>query len=80
MADIMACAGHGPLLVYQYMKRGPLDRPLFRPNGPLLERKERVDIAVGSARGLAYLHFGCNQRIIHCDVKPENILLAEAGR
>ncbi|XP_047078663.1 G-type lectin S-receptor-like serine/threonine-protein kinase At5g35370 [Lolium rigidum] len=72
--------GQRRLLVYEYMNRGSLDRPLFRPTGPLLEWKERVDIAVGAARGLAYLHFGCNQRIIHCDVKPENILLADGGQ
>ncbi|VAI50004.1 unnamed protein product [Triticum turgidum subsp. durum] len=72
--------GHRRLLVYEYMNRGSLDRPLFRPVGPLLEWKERVDIAIGAARGLAYLHFGCNQRIIHCDVKPENILLADGGQ
>jgi hypothetical protein len=76
------CAeGQRRLLVYEYMNRGSLDRSLFsRPTGaPLLEWKERVDVAVGSARGLAYLHFGCDQRIIHCDVKPGNILLADGG-
>ncbi|KAK8463213.1 hypothetical protein SEVIR_1G338901v4 [Setaria viridis] len=72
--------GQRRLLVYEYMNRGSLDRSLFRPAGPLLEWKERMDVAVGAARGLAYLHFGCDQRIIHCDVKPENILLAEGGQ
>ncbi|XP_062220953.1 G-type lectin S-receptor-like serine/threonine-protein kinase At5g35370 [Phragmites australis] len=69
--------GQRRLLVYEYMDRGSIDRSLFRPNGPLLEWKERMDVAIGAARGLAYLHFGCDQRIIHCDVKPENILLAD---
>jgi len=72
--------GQRRLLVYEYMNRGSLDRSLFRPTGPLLEWKERMDVAVGAARGLAYLHFGCDQRIIHCDVKPENILLADGGQ
>ncbi|CAN6274303.1 unnamed protein product [Urochloa humidicola] len=72
--------GQRRLLVYEYMNRGSLDRSLFRPAGPLLEWKERMDVAVGAARGLAYLHFGCDQRIIHCDVKPENILLADGGQ
>ncbi|KAE8715447.1 G-type lectin S-receptor-like serine/threonine-protein kinase [Hibiscus syriacus] len=56
------------------MDRGSLDRPLFG-NGPALEWQERFDIALGTARGLAYLHGGCEHKIIHCDVKPENILL-----
>uniref|UniRef100_J3L8I2 Receptor-like serine/threonine-protein kinase n=1 Tax=Oryza brachyantha TaxID=4533 RepID=J3L8I2_ORYBR len=76
------CAeGQRRLLVYEYMNRGSLDRPLFRPAaGQPLEWKERMEVAIGAARGLAYLHFGCDQRIIHCDVKPENILLADGGQ
>lgn len=62
------------LLVYEYMNRGSLEKTLFG-NGPVLEWGERVEIALGAARGLAYLHNGCDQKIIHCDVKPENILL-----
>ncbi|XP_022885832.1 G-type lectin S-receptor-like serine/threonine-protein kinase At5g35370 [Olea europaea var. sylvestris] len=62
------------LLVYEYMNRWSLDKTLFG-NGPVLEWQERVEIAVGVARGLAYLHSGCEKKIIHCDVKPENILL-----
>ncbi|XP_042514563.1 G-type lectin S-receptor-like serine/threonine-protein kinase At5g35370 [Macadamia integrifolia] len=62
------------LLVYEYMNRGSLDRTLFS-NGPVLEWQERFEIALGTARGLAYLHSGCEHKIIHCDVKPENILL-----
>ncbi|KAG8072534.1 hypothetical protein GUJ93_ZPchr0006g44889 [Zizania palustris] len=73
--------GQRRLLVYEYMNRGSLDRSLFRPSaGRLLEWKERMEAAIGAARGLAYLHFGCDQRIIHCDVKPENILLADGGQ
>ncbi|KAE8701754.1 G-type lectin S-receptor-like serine/threonine-protein kinase [Hibiscus syriacus] len=69
------CAhGRQRFLVYEYMDRGSLDRPLFG-NGPALEWQERFDIALGTARGLAYLHGGCEHKIIHCDVKPENILL-----
>ncbi|KAA8546376.1 hypothetical protein F0562_002885 [Nyssa sinensis] len=69
------CAqGRQRMLVFEYMNRGSLDRTLFG-NGPVLEWQERLDIALGTARGLAYLHSGCGQKIIHCDVKPENILL-----
>ncbi|KAI9106591.1 hypothetical protein K1719_022119 [Acacia pycnantha] len=69
------CAkGRQRLLIYEYMNRGSLDRTLFG-GGPALEWQERFDIALGTARGLAYLHGGCEQKIIHCDIKPENILL-----
>jgi serine/threonine protein kinase len=47
---------------------------------PVLDWERRREIAVGTARGLAYLHEGCSSRIIHCDVKPENILLDEEMR
>jgi serine/threonine protein kinase len=66
--------GRQRLLVYEYMNLGSLDRTLFG-SGPVLEWQERFDIALGTARGLAYLHSGCQHKIIHCDVKPENILL-----
>ncbi|KAK6277361.1 hypothetical protein POUND7_017684 [Theobroma cacao] len=69
------CAQGGQrFLVYEYMNRGSLDRTLFG-SGPVLEWQERFDIALGTARGLTYLHSGCEHKIIHCDVKPENILL-----
>lgn len=71
------CAqGRQRLLVYEYMSRGSLDRTLFG-SGPVLEWQERLDIALGTARGLAYLHSGCEPKIIHCDIKPENILLQD---
>ncbi|XP_023534839.1 G-type lectin S-receptor-like serine/threonine-protein kinase At5g35370 [Cucurbita pepo subsp. pepo] len=74
------CAqGRERLLVYEYMNRGSLDRTLFG-NGPALEWQERYDIAVGTARGLSYLHRGCEHKIIHCDVKPENILLHDSSQ
>ncbi|CAN1175427.1 G-type lectin S-receptor-like serine/threonine-protein kinase At5g35370 [Linum perenne] len=72
------CAqGRQRLLVYEYMNRGSLDRTLFGGSGPVMEWRERYEIALGTARGLAYLHTGCAQKIIHCDVKPENILLQD---
>ncbi|KAI8531292.1 hypothetical protein RHMOL_Rhmol11G0125100 [Rhododendron molle] len=69
------CAqGSERLSVYEYMNGGSLDRTLFG-NGPVMKWQERVDIALGAACGLAYSRCGCQQKIIHCDVKPENILL-----
>ncbi|XP_071736515.1 G-type lectin S-receptor-like serine/threonine-protein kinase At5g35370 [Rutidosis leptorrhynchoides] len=69
--------GREKFLVYEYMSRGSLDRTIFGSGMPL-EWQERFEIAVGVARGLAYLHNGCEHKIIHCDVKPENILLNES--
>jgi serine/threonine protein kinase len=40
-----------------------------------MEWKVRYNIAVGAARGLEYLHKGCQRRIIHRDIKASNILL-----
>ncbi|KAG6473777.1 hypothetical protein ZIOFF_067694 [Zingiber officinale] len=59
------------------MNRGSLDRTLFgRSSGlAVLKWKQRLDITVGTAHGLAYLHAGCEHRIIHCDMKLENILI-----
>ncbi|KAL7141885.1 hypothetical protein ABFS83_08G084600 [Erythranthe nasuta] len=74
------CAHRGQkLLVYEYMRRGSLDRTLFHGD-PVLEWGERYEIALGAAKGLAYLHTGCEHKVIHCDVKPENILLHDKSQ
>ncbi|CAI9755772.1 unnamed protein product [Fraxinus pennsylvanica] len=74
------CAeGSYRLLVYEYMANGSLDKWLFRKNeGELmLDWDTRYSIAVGTAKGLAYLHEDCDVKIVHCDIKPENVLLDE---
>ncbi|XP_008787418.2 G-type lectin S-receptor-like serine/threonine-protein kinase SD2-2 [Phoenix dactylifera] len=63
------------ILVYDYMPLGPLSAYLCRDCRPPLSWAARFRIAVGTARGIAYLHEECRDRIIHCDIKPENILL-----
>ncbi|GLJ16753.1 hypothetical protein SUGI_0288300 [Cryptomeria japonica] len=68
--------GYHRLLVYQYMSNGSLDQVLFK-SGIYLDWKLRVQIALGIARGLLYLHEECMNRILHCDIKPQNILLDE---
>ncbi|XP_022717139.1 G-type lectin S-receptor-like serine/threonine-protein kinase At2g19130 [Durio zibethinus] len=62
-------------LVYDYMPNGSLDSHLFYKDSKILDWKTRYHIVLGVARGLAYLHEKCIKRIIHCDIKPENILL-----
>jgi serine/threonine protein kinase len=56
------------------IENGSLANILFKDN-ILLEWKQRFNIALGVAKGLAYLHHECLEWVIHCDVKPENILL-----
>ncbi|KAL3524350.1 hypothetical protein ACH5RR_017184 [Cinchona calisaya] len=68
------------LLVYEFMKNGSLDKWIFPSNNcqdRLLDWSTRFHIALGTAQGIAYFHEQCRDRIIHCDIKPENILLDE---
>jgi serine/threonine protein kinase len=68
--------GDEKMLVYEYMPNGSLDGYLFGGSGGSFPSwRERYEIMLGVARGLVYLHDGCRERIIHCDIKPENILL-----
>ncbi|KAK3119207.1 hypothetical protein QOZ80_9BG0715840 [Eleusine coracana subsp. coracana] len=69
------CDGDRRLLVYEYMPNRSLDVHLFQSNSTYLCWEIRCQIALGVARGLAYLHHGCRDCIIHCDIKPQNILL-----
>ncbi|XP_065039403.1 G-type lectin S-receptor-like serine/threonine-protein kinase At2g19130 [Musa acuminata AAA Group] len=69
------CEGDKRLLVYDYMPMGSLDSVLFADGREALDWKKRYGIALGIARGLAYLHEKCRECIMHCDIKPENILL-----
>ncbi|KAK8516913.1 hypothetical protein V6N12_032113 [Hibiscus sabdariffa] len=64
------------LLVYEHMANGSLDRWIFNKKQDLnFGWKIRKNIILDVAKGLAYLHQDCNQKIIHLDIKPENILL-----
>ena len=67
------CAeGKHRLLVYDYMMHGSLAENL---SSNALDWKQRFEIALGTAKGLAYLHEECLEWVLHCDVKPQNILL-----
>jgi serine/threonine protein kinase len=69
-----------PLLVYEYAAKGSLKDLLHgknddgQPREPLTLRS-RLDIAIGCAQGLAYMHSYTENGIQHADVKPDNILL-----
>ncbi|RDY11901.1 LRR receptor-like serine/threonine-protein kinase FEI 1 [Mucuna pruriens] len=67
------------LLIYDYLALGSLDDLLHEntEQRQLLNWSDRLKIALGSARGLAYLHHECNPKIIHRDIKSSNILLDE---
>ncbi|KAJ9560111.1 hypothetical protein OSB04_005271 [Centaurea solstitialis] len=68
------CAeGKHRLVVYEYMENGSLAENLVINNK--LDWATRLDIAIGTAKGLAYLHEECLEWVLHCDVKPHNILL-----
>ena len=72
--------GEERLLVYEYMKWGSLEAVLHdrtKGGGSKLDWAARKKIAIGSARGLAFLHHSCLPHIIHRDMKSSNILLDE---
>ncbi|XP_010518977.1 PREDICTED: LRR receptor-like serine/threonine-protein kinase FEI 1 [Tarenaya hassleriana] len=62
------------LLLYDYLPGGTLDEALHE-RGEQLDWDSRVNIIVGAAKGLAYLHHDCSPRIVHRDIKSSNILL-----
>ncbi|VAH56273.1 unnamed protein product [Triticum turgidum subsp. durum] len=63
-------------LIYEYMPNGSLDQYIYSEHPKEILGWERLyAIAIGIARGLEYLHHSCNTRIVHFDIKPQNILL-----
>ncbi|KAJ0489089.1 putative protein kinase RLK-Pelle-SD-2b family [Helianthus annuus] len=63
-------------LVYEFMSNGSLDRWIYHGDREhVLEWECRKKIILDVAKGLAYLHEDCRQKIIHLDIKPQNILI-----
>ncbi|KAK9223156.1 hypothetical protein WN944_011598 [Citrus x changshan-huyou] len=71
--------GNRRALIYEFMPNGSLEKFIFSKTNSSSHRQlswEKLrKIAFGVARGVEYLHQGCNQRILHFDIKPHNILL-----
>uniref|UniRef100_A0A803L508 Protein kinase domain-containing protein n=2 Tax=Chenopodium quinoa TaxID=63459 RepID=A0A803L508_CHEQI len=73
--------GNNRALVFEFLPNGSLEKFMHgREVGESLQWKTMFDIVVGIAKGLDYLHRGCNTRILHFDIKPHNILLDEEFR
>ncbi|XP_077228286.1 LEAF RUST 10 DISEASE-RESISTANCE LOCUS RECEPTOR-LIKE PROTEIN KINASE-like 2.1 [Tasmannia lanceolata] len=66
-------------LIYDYMPNGSLEKYIFPQQESIghLSWEKTYKIALGIARGIEYLHRGCDMRILHFDIKPHNILLDE---
>ncbi|XP_022720377.1 probable LRR receptor-like serine/threonine-protein kinase At3g47570 isoform X2 [Durio zibethinus] len=61
-------------LVFEFMPNGSLEKWLYSYNY-FLNILQRIDVMIDVASALEYLHFGCSVPVIHCDLKPSNILL-----
>ncbi|XP_062110046.1 rust resistance kinase Lr10-like isoform X2 [Humulus lupulus] len=66
-------------LIYEFMPNGSLEKIVYDEDESeesyQLDWETYYQISIGTARGLEYLHRGCNRRILHFDIKPHNILL-----
>ena len=63
-------------LIYEFMSNGSLEKYIFsREESIPLSIEKTYDISLGVARGIEYLHRGCDMQILHFDIKPHNILL-----
>ncbi|XP_050242242.1 LEAF RUST 10 DISEASE-RESISTANCE LOCUS RECEPTOR-LIKE PROTEIN KINASE-like 2.1 [Quercus robur] len=76
-----SCEKNKRALIYEFMPNGSLDKFIYHRDSSAtncrLEWKTLYKIAVDIAQGLEYLHRGCSTRILHFDIKPQNILLDE---
>ncbi|KAF8080192.1 hypothetical protein N665_0966s0005 [Sinapis alba] len=65
-------------IIYEFLGNGSLDKFISGKSSVNLDWTTLYQIALGVARGLEYLHHGCKTRIVHFDIKPQNVLLDES--
>ncbi|KAG7967832.1 hypothetical protein I3843_08G119100 [Carya illinoinensis] len=64
-------------IIYEFMPNGSLNKHIFSSEANIINYDKTYDIALGVARGIDYLHQGCDMQILHFDIKPHNLLLDE---
>ncbi|KAL1222289.1 LEAF RUST 10 DISEASE-RESISTANCE LOCUS RECEPTOR-LIKE PROTEIN KINASE-like 2.1 [Cardamine amara subsp. amara] len=69
--------GFNRAIVYEFLENGSLDQFISKKKSVDLDVTRLYNIALGVARGLEYLHHGCKTKIVHFDIKPQNVLLDE---
>lgn len=73
---ISSCSNNIKALVMDYMPKGSLEKWLYYHNC-FLDVMQRLDIVIDVASALGYLHCSFSKPVIHCDLKPSNVLLDE---
>ncbi|CAA7059752.1 unnamed protein product [Microthlaspi erraticum] len=62
-------------IIYEFVENGSLDKFISSNNSMNMDWIAMYGIALGVSRGLEYLHYGCKTRIVHFDIKPQNVML-----
>ncbi|XAR51187.1 Non-specific serine/threonine protein kinase [Bertholletia excelsa] len=74
---ITTCSREGlRAIVLQYMPNGSLENWLYKEDYHL-DYLQRINIMLDVAMALDYLHHGIDEPVVHCDLKPSNVLLDE---